>query len=90
MVSYYTNIPIFLSSTYLFSDEVKEELLRIDIERIKPKLECTPTLFVFGQNCHSKALFANVLLGQAILPLFSSKWRCVSKYLIYLQAEHIL
>lgn len=59
-------------------DEVKEELLRIDIERIKPKLECTPTLFVFGQNCHSKALFANVLLGQAILPLFSSKWRCVT------------
>uniref|UniRef100_A0A6P7GML4 Dual serine/threonine and tyrosine protein kinase-like n=1 Tax=Diabrotica virgifera virgifera TaxID=50390 RepID=A0A6P7GML4_DIAVI len=54
------------------------KLDQTDIEMIRPKLDRVPTLFIFGQNCHSKALFVNALLGQAILPLFSSQWRWVS------------
>ncbi|XP_056645894.1 dual serine/threonine and tyrosine protein kinase-like isoform X1 [Diorhabda sublineata] len=68
-------------------NEVQEELLRIDIDRLNPKLERVPTLFVFGQNCHSKALFVNALLGQYLLPLFSSHWRWIT--LLYGQSKVI-
>ncbi|KAJ8926827.1 hypothetical protein NQ314_020677 [Rhamnusium bicolor] len=61
--------------------DIKEELLNLDIiESFKTKLDRTPTLLVFGQNCHAKALFVNILLGQMILPQMSTRWRYVSKF----------
>ncbi|KAJ8942468.1 hypothetical protein NQ318_017761 [Aromia moschata] len=59
--------------------DIKDDLLNLDtIESLKSKLDRTPTILVFGQNCHAKALFVNYLLGQAILPQFSSRWRYVT------------
>ncbi|CAH1153536.1 unnamed protein product [Phaedon cochleariae] len=59
-------------------DEIKEDLLKTGINQLRPKLEQSPTILVFGQNCRAKASFVNTFLGQNILPSFSSKWRCVT------------
>lgn len=62
-----------------FLGEIKEDLLNQDvIDKLHSKLDTVPTLMVFGQNCHAKALFVNNLLDQVVLPLFSSQWRHVS------------
>ncbi|RZB40626.1 dual serine/threonine and tyrosine protein kinase-like [Asbolus verrucosus] len=59
--------------------EIKEDLLNQDvIDKIQSKLDTTPTLLVFGQNCHAKALFVNNLLDQIVLPLFSTQWRYIT------------
>ncbi|KAJ8986249.1 hypothetical protein NQ317_009955 [Molorchus minor] len=68
--------------------DIKDDLLSIDtIQNIKNKLDRVPTILVFGQNCHSKALFVNILLGQTILPLYSQRWRYVT--FIYGQTKNI-
>ncbi|XP_018566514.1 dual serine/threonine and tyrosine protein kinase-like isoform X2 [Anoplophora glabripennis] len=59
--------------------DIKEDLLNIDIiENLNAKLDRIPTLLIFGQNCHAKALFVNTLLGQTILPQFSTRWRYIT------------
>lgn len=45
-------------------------------------VECCPVVLVHGQSCHAKALLINSILNQTILPLFSSKWRWVSCFLL--------
>ncbi|VEN57692.1 unnamed protein product [Callosobruchus maculatus] len=66
------------NSLYSVSD-IKEDILnQLGIETLKPNLDKTPTFLVFGQTCHAKASFVNLLLGQNILPFFSSKWRYVT------------
>lgn len=61
--------------------DIKGDLLNLDIiESLNIKLNRTPTLLIFGQNCHAQALFVNILLGQTILPQFSTRWRYVSTF----------
>lgn len=56
-----------------------KEIFQVNTDRLKLKLDRALTFFIFGQNCHVKALFVNNILGQNILPLNSSNWRYVSK-----------
>lgn len=58
----------------LNSDILNDEVLR----KLELKLQRIPTLLVFGQNCHSKALFVNNILEQPILPENSNNWRHIS------------
>ncbi|KAJ3639900.1 hypothetical protein Zmor_003270 [Zophobas morio] len=68
-----------ISSNLQLGREIKEDLLNQDvIDKFKNKLDTTPTLMVFGQNCHAKALFVNSLLNEIILPLFSTQWRYIT------------
>ncbi|XP_064215585.1 dual serine/threonine and tyrosine protein kinase isoform X1 [Tribolium castaneum] len=68
-----------ISSNLQLGKEIKEDLLNQDvIDKLHNKLDTVPTLMVFGQNCHAKALFVNNLLDQIILPLFSNQWRYIT------------
>lgn len=67
------------NNIHILIGDIKEDLLNLDIiENLNAKIDRTPTLLIFGQNCHAKALFVNTLLGQTILPQFSTRWRYVS------------
>lgn len=63
----------------LFLGELREKLLKHEnIDAFQQVLEdCYPTLLIFGQHCHAKALFINYILEQTLLPLHSRKWRWV-------------
>lgn len=71
-------IRFYISSFLYFAEDIKQEILHGVIDVIKPKLNRTPTIIVFGQTCHVKASFINQLFGQNILPMYSSRWRFVS------------
>lgn len=60
-----------------FAEDIREEFCDSDAERLHREVQSSPIVLVYGQSCHAKALFVNNLLGQQILPLYSSKWRWV-------------
>lgn len=64
-----------------FTGDLSEDIVNQDIiDKLRAKLTRSPTLLIFGQDCHAKALFVNKLLGQPILPLHSKRWRYVSYF----------
>ncbi|KAL1493339.1 hypothetical protein ABEB36_011413 [Hypothenemus hampei] len=59
--------------------EFKRELSMYDaLESLRQKVDRIPHLIIFGQTCHAKALFINLLLQQNILPYNSSQWRHIT------------
>lgn len=66
-------------SIIFITEDLKELLLSKEIfHSIYKVLDCTPTILIFGQSCHAKALFVNYLLDQQLLPLHKSVWRWVT------------
>ncbi|CAG9759907.1 unnamed protein product [Ceutorhynchus assimilis] len=56
--------------------DIKKDLSIFEpLETLSNKVERIPNLLIFGQSCHAKALFINLLLQQKILPCSSSQWR---------------
>ncbi|KAF5274541.1 hypothetical protein FQA39_LY07153 [Lamprigera yunnana] len=67
-----------IQSNLAMGEELKEKLKKIVIGSLERTLgDCYPGVLVFGQSCHAKAKFINVILEQSILPLHSSNWRWV-------------
>ncbi|XP_030756572.1 dual serine/threonine and tyrosine protein kinase-like isoform X2 [Sitophilus oryzae] len=58
--------------------DICEQTFTDALEQLAVKIEREPLLLIFGQSCHAKALFVNILLGQNILPTASSQWRHVT------------
>ncbi|KAL3289629.1 hypothetical protein HHI36_023039 [Cryptolaemus montrouzieri] len=68
-----------ISCNLQLGNELNSDILIQDIlDKIDRKLEKRPTMLIFGQNCHAKALFVNSIFEQTILPLYGRRWRYVS------------
>ncbi|CAH1979314.1 unnamed protein product [Acanthoscelides obtectus] len=67
-----------ISNTLYSVCDIKDDILQSGIDTLYPNLDKIPTFLVFGQTCHAKASFVNLLLGQHLLPCFSSNWRYVT------------
>ncbi|XP_060515912.1 dual serine/threonine and tyrosine protein kinase-like isoform X4 [Cylas formicarius] len=68
-----------INSTLQLGRDIPEALFNSEaIDRLLHYIERIPTLLIYGQSCHAKALFVNLLLQQSILPLFCSQWRQIT------------
>lgn len=74
-----------VSINVCFSGEIKDEFFDPDIENLKNAVNSCPVVLIYGQSCHAKAVFLNALLGQPVLPLYSSRWRwvCIKTFLFF-------
>ncbi|XP_019866384.1 dual serine/threonine and tyrosine protein kinase-like isoform X2 [Aethina tumida] len=69
----------YIVNTLQLGRDLSEDIVNQDIiDKLRAKLTRSPTLLIFGQDCHAKALFVNKLLGQPILPLHSKRWRYIT------------